>query len=86
MGTLRLLGTKRMFTADQHRQYQEQGFLVLVTPLAKNGFTRRRSRPSSTSMMVGVKRNTKWPNAGRYTLIKSSWCDPDFSFAEHPRC
>ena len=88
IGTLRLLGTKRMFTADQHRQYQEQGFLVL-----RNAFSEKEmdllddaaDRHPPLDDGQGKAGATKWPNAGRYTLAKSSWCDPDFvSFAEHP--
>ncbi len=77
-----------MFTPEQHRQYQEQGFLVLRNVFTEAELNRLddaadRHPPLDDGQDKGGVGN--WPDPGRYTLAKSSWCDPDFvHFAEHP--
>ena len=77
-----------MFTLAQHREYQEEGFLVLREVFTDHELDRLDQAsdlypPLDDGKDKGGVGN--WPNPGRYTLAKSSWCDPAFvHFAEHP--
>jgi len=77
-----------MFTSAQHREYQEEGFLVLREVFTDHELDKLDQAsdlhpPLDDGKDKGGVGN--WPSPGRYTLAKSSWCDPTFVyFAEHP--
>lgn len=77
-----------MFSTQQIEQYERDGYLIL-----RNQFTEAeldeldgaadRNPPVDDGE---AKQDCIWPEPGRYTLAKSSWCDPAFvQFAEHSR-
>jgi len=74
-----------VFSAEQQEQYERDGYLILRnqfsdTEMAALDAAILRNPPLDDGKPVGT-----WPGPGRYTLAKSSWCDPDFvHFAEHP--
>jgi len=74
-----------MLTADQIRQYEEDGYLILRQQFSEEELERlddaaERFPPLDDGKPVGT-----YPGPGRYTLAKSSWTDPAFvHFAEHP--
>ena len=77
-----------MLSLAQHRHYQEEGFLILREVFSDDELDRLdqaadRYPPLDDGKDKGGVGN--WPNPGRYTLAKNSWCDPAFvHFAEHP--
>jgi hypothetical protein len=74
-----------MFNTEQRAQYERDGYVVLRNQFSDEEMAALdnvvdRNPPLDDGKLVG-----NWPEPGRYTLAKSSWCDPDFvRFAEHP--
>ncbi|SVB22280.1 uncharacterized protein METZ01_LOCUS175134, partial [marine metagenome] len=76
-----------MFTPAQHRQYQEEGFLILRNVFSDDELDELDQAADRHPPLDDGKDKGDvgtWPNPGRYTLAKSSWSDPAFVyFAEH---
>ncbi|MFT6435321.1 MAG: ectoine hydroxylase-related dioxygenase (phytanoyl-CoA dioxygenase family) [Candidatus Azotimanducaceae bacterium] len=74
-----------MFNTEQREQYERDGYVVLRNQFSEAEMAALnnvvdRNPPLDDGKLVG-----NWPEPGRYTLAKSSWCDADFvRFAEHP--
>ena len=74
-----------MFTTEQRHQYERDGYVILRNQFSDSELTALdqvvdENPPLDDGKLVG-----NWPEPGRYTLAKSSWCKPGFvQFAEHP--
>lgn len=75
-----------MFTNEQRREYEEQGFLVLRSQFTEEELDQLDEAASRNPPLDDGKPVGTYPEPGRYTLAKSSWCDPAFvHFAEHSK-
>ncbi len=77
-----------MLNPAQQRHYQEEGFLILRNAFSNDELNSLDHAADLYPPLDDGKNKGgvgNWPNPGRYTLAKSSWCDPAFVyFAEHP--
>lgn len=74
-----------MFSAQQREQYESDGYLILRNQFSDAEMASLDNVVDQNPPLDDGKPVGKWPEPGRYTLAKSSWCDAGFvHFAEHP--